>query len=182
METKKCKHCQTEIPKKAKVCPNCKRKQGGILKIVLIVILIMGIIGSFIPDEEKTEKTIATTNQTTEKTTEIKEENIEYISCNVDEMMDLLSSNALKAEKEYSNKYLEVTGRLANIDSDGDYISLNPVNDEWAIIGIQCYIKNEDQLNHVLELEIDDIITLKVKCKSVGEVIGYSGDIIEFVN
>ena len=186
METKKCKHCQTEIPKKAKVCPNCKKKQGGILKTVLIVILIMGIIGSFVPDEEKTEETASTTNQTieknNEKTTEIKEENIEYISCNVDEMMDLLSSNALKAEKEYSGKYLEVTGRLAVIDSDGDYIALYPVNDEWAITGIQCYIKNEEQLNHVLDLEIGDTITVKVKCKNVGEVLGYSGDIIEFVN
>ena len=45
-ETKKCKHCQTDIPKKAKVCPNCKRKQGGKLKTVLLVILVLGIIGS----------------------------------------------------------------------------------------------------------------------------------------
>ena len=26
METKTCKYCQTEIPKKAKICPNCKKK------------------------------------------------------------------------------------------------------------------------------------------------------------
>ena len=28
-ETKKCKYCQSDIPKKAKVCPVCKKKQGG---------------------------------------------------------------------------------------------------------------------------------------------------------
>ncbi len=30
-ETKKCKYCQSEIDKKAKICPNCKKKQGGSL-------------------------------------------------------------------------------------------------------------------------------------------------------
>lgn len=29
-ETKVCKYCKSEIPKKAKVCPNCRKKQGGI--------------------------------------------------------------------------------------------------------------------------------------------------------
>ena len=177
-ETKKCKHCQTDIPKKAKVCPNCKRKQGGKLKTVLLVILVIGIIGSFMPEEESEVKTEEVVKQETTVKEEVK---IEYVSCDVDSMMEILNSNALKAEKEYSNKHLEVTGRLGVIDSDGKYISLYPINDEWAIIGIQCYIKNEEQLNKVLELEKEDIVTLKVKCTSVGEVMGYSSDIIDFV-
>lgn len=45
-ETKICKHCQTEIPKKAKICPNCRKKQGGKLKWIIIVILVIGIIGA----------------------------------------------------------------------------------------------------------------------------------------
>ena len=177
-ETKKCKHCQTDIPKKAKVCPNCKRKQGGKWKTLLIVIFVLGIIGSFLPEEETDVKT----NEVAKQETTVKEEvKIEYVSCDVDSMMELLNSNALKAEKEYSNKYLEVTGRLGVIDSSGKYISLYPINDEWAIIGIQCYVKDESHLDKVLELSKDDIVTLKVKCKSVGEVIGYSADIIDFV-
>ena len=48
-ETKLCKYCQTEIPRKAKVCPNCKRKQGGIgcLGVVLLVLSVFIFIGSF---------------------------------------------------------------------------------------------------------------------------------------
>ena len=48
-ETKLCKYCQTEIPKKAKVCPNCKRKQGGIgcLGVILIVLGVFIFIGAF---------------------------------------------------------------------------------------------------------------------------------------
>lgn len=48
METKEmklCKHCQTEIPKKAKVCPNCRKKQGGIGKWIAIVIVALLVIG-----------------------------------------------------------------------------------------------------------------------------------------
>ena len=41
-ETKKCKYCQSDIPKKAKVCPVCKKKQKK--NIVLIIILIFVIL------------------------------------------------------------------------------------------------------------------------------------------
>lgn len=38
---KQCKHCTTEIPKKAKICPNCKKKQGhGCLSSIAMFFLI----------------------------------------------------------------------------------------------------------------------------------------------
>ncbi len=51
-QTKICKHCKTEIPYDAKVCPQCRKKQGGILKWVLIVMLVLGIISSAFGDED----------------------------------------------------------------------------------------------------------------------------------
>ncbi len=51
--TKKCKHCQTEIDKKAKVCPNCKRKQGGALKFIIIAIVFIGIIGALTQQDDE---------------------------------------------------------------------------------------------------------------------------------
>ena len=49
-ETKICKHCQTEIPKKAKVCPQCRRKQGGKLKWIVSIIVVLffffGLLGN----------------------------------------------------------------------------------------------------------------------------------------
>lgn len=45
-ETKLCKYCQSEIPKKAKVCPHCRKKQGGKLKWIIIAIVVLAIIGS----------------------------------------------------------------------------------------------------------------------------------------
>lgn len=45
-ETKICKHCQSEIPKKAKVCPQCRKKQGGKLKWIIIGVVVILIIGA----------------------------------------------------------------------------------------------------------------------------------------
>ena len=42
---------------------------------------------------------------------------IEYIVGTVSEMVDLLESNALQAEAAYQDAYVEITGRLGNIDS-----------------------------------------------------------------
>ncbi len=43
-KTKLCKHCQTEISAKAKVCPNCKRslKKSGCLIVPIVFIALIG--------------------------------------------------------------------------------------------------------------------------------------------
>lgn len=43
-ETKLCKHCQSEIPKKAKVCPICRKKQSGKLKWIIIVVIFIFVL------------------------------------------------------------------------------------------------------------------------------------------
>lgn len=107
------------------------------------------------------------------------EPEIEYTSVDVDTMMDDLQSNAMKAEDTYNDKYLEITGRLALIDSDGKYISVFSQSDEFAILGVQCFIKDEDAKAKVMDMSIGDTVTLKVHIKEVGEVMAYVADIIE---
>ena len=47
IETKKCKHCQSDIPKKAKICPVCKKKQKApVFAILLIFFGILVFIGA----------------------------------------------------------------------------------------------------------------------------------------
>ena len=44
--TKNCKHCKSIIPKGAKICPICHKKQRGIGKWILIVIIVLIIFAA----------------------------------------------------------------------------------------------------------------------------------------
>ena len=177
--TKICKHCKTEIPYGAKICPQCRKKQGmGLIPKAIIGILVLGIIGSVAGgDEESTSSNSeVVADQKTETTVAETEPEITYTPVTVSEMMDTLDSNAMKASETYKGQYLEITGKLNVIDSNGKYISL--VGDgDFEIIGVQCYLKTDEQKEAVMNMSIGDTVTLKGKCKDVGEVLGYSLDI-----
>lgn len=94
-------------------------------------------------------------------------------------MCDMLESNALKAEKEYTDKYVEITGYLDNIDSDGSYITVKAMDaGDWDFMRrIQCFLTSQEQEDVLLELFTGDLITVKGKISAVGEVLGYTLDI-----
>ena len=188
--TKLCKHCKTEIPADAKVCPNCRKNQGGIIKWIVIGIVVIAVIGSLGGGgEEKTstdktdkkegsasvESTSAAKEDSSDEKAEVQEQ-IEYTPCTVNDMINDLENNAMNASDKYKDQYIEVTGKLSNIDSSGKYISLYP-DDDFAIIGVQCYIKNDEQKQVISKMSKGDTVTLKGKCTDVGEVLGYSLDI-----
>ena len=67
---KNCKSCGKEIAKSAKVCPNCGAKQGGIGKIigiVVIVLIIFGIIGAAGGGDDEKKSAIDNSGAKTEK-------------------------------------------------------------------------------------------------------------------
>lgn len=182
-KTKKCKYCKTEIPVDAKVCPQCRKKlKGGKLKWVVLIILVGAIIGAVAGESDsESDKSAATTVSSEKKeTTKQKEEAapIEYTAVSVNDMMSDLDNNAMGASDKYKGQHLEITGKLTNIDASGEYINLTADGD-FEIIGVQCYIKNDDQKAKVLSLTKGDTVTLKGKCTDVGEVLGYSLDIEE---
>lgn len=69
MATKKCKYCQSEIDAKAKVCPVCKRKQGGILKFIIIGIVAIIVIAALLSGgDDDTEPKKITNNEESDNT------------------------------------------------------------------------------------------------------------------
>lgn len=161
-----------------------EKKKGSCLKtalIVVVVLVILGAIGSTMGDsdgkaKDATDKKEATT-PTKEEETPKEPEEITYTTVDVATLMDALDANAMNASDTYKDQYLEITGKLNVIDSSGKYISLTPADDEYAILGVQCYIKNEEQKSAVSGMTVGDIVTLRGKCKDVGEIMGYALDI-----
>lgn len=80
-KTKICKHCRTEIDSKAKVCPNCKRKQGGIVKYIVIGVIALIVIGAIAggKDDKDEPKKVANASANGEKS-EVTEEKKDFYS------------------------------------------------------------------------------------------------------
>lgn len=184
--TKTCKYCQSDIPFKAKICPNCKKKQGGGFRKILIfpILLVLLALAVSSGDSEESGNDGSENIQVSkesgksakgEKKEKNEEEKKEYISVTADKLHEELKDNAMRAQEKYKDKYLKIKGKLGNIDSDGKYINID--TEEITFTNIQCYIKNDEQKDAVMEMSNGDEITVKGKCKEVGEIIGYSIDI-----
>lgn len=173
--TKLCKHCKTEIPADAKLCPHCRKKQGmsGCL-IVVIAVIVVAILGIAMGSGSNSGSASSGSQGNT-----VEEEAVvmEYTPYTVDEMMSDLNKNAMAASEKYKKQYVEISGRLSNIDSNGQYIDVLPANDDWAFIGVSCYLKSDDQKEIVKTLSIGDNIVVRGKITDVGEVLGYYLDI-----
>ena len=46
-KTTKCKHCKSDIPKGAKICASCGKKQRGLGKWIIIILAIIIIFAGF---------------------------------------------------------------------------------------------------------------------------------------
>ena len=146
-----------------------KKKMGLILGCVLFVILAVGSVPT---DSGKTDSK-------TDATTSAEKKEVIYEKVTAKELIDALQDNALNAKEKYKDKYVEITGKLNVIDASGKYITVNPIGDDFALTGVQAYIKTDEQKQVVSGLSKGDKITVKGKIKDVGEVLGYSVDIDE---
>lgn len=164
-ETKVCKHCQSEIPAKAKVCPHCRKKQkGGFFKWLLILLVIVVIIG-VISGEDDADQKSTSSNQGTSNQSEQVETEPEYIKITSTELIDAFNNNQVKCKQLYDDQLLEVTGKVKSIGTDildQTYICLDH-DTELAIVGIQCYTANKDTIAKISELQEGDTVTVRGK-------------------
>lgn len=141
-KTKLCKHCKTEIPYGAKVCPQCGKKQGGKLKWVIIGIVAIGIIGAALGGEDNKPKKVGDTNSSsnTEGTTNSKNEETSFKKGEIAELNDIQVT---------LTNYKESKGSEYNKPEDGNVFVLaefeiaNNSDDELAIsslISFEAYV------------------------------------------
>ena len=144
--------------------------------IAVVVIVVLAIAGSTMSGGEKTNTGASTNGANSTNTTQ---QEITYTAYSVSELMDDLNTNAMNASDKYKDQYVELTGKLNVIDSSGKYISIVPADDEYAIIGVQCYFQSEEQKSAVKSAAIGDTLVVKGKITDVGEVLGYTLNIDE---
>ena len=184
---KTCPVCGKEMAAGAKACPSCGAKNKKPIYrrwwFWVLVVLVIAAVGSAMGSEDNggTDTPQQETTGTPESGAgQAEEPAVTYTAYSVGQLMDDLDSNALKAESTYQDQYVELTGRLNVIDSEGDYISIVPQDDQFAILGVQCYLQTEEQRQQVLEMQIDQVITVRGQITSVGEVMGYLLDVDDF--
>lgn len=177
MALKACKECGKEISSGAKKCPNCGKDQRSWFakhKVItaILVLVVLGVIGSMAGgDGDKAPASSGVGNSQPAASTQ--QPKAAPMVVTADKLMEDLRSNALNASTNYKGKYVEVTGQLSNIDSNGKYFSITPMNDSFAIIGVMCYI-TENQKATVAKFTNTQKVTVIGTISDVGEVMGYS--------
>lgn len=106
----------------------------------------------------------------------------EFMKETVETMLSDLKQNEMRAQKKYGGKYMEVTGTLGNMDSEGEYFSLD--DNSFGIQDIHCVIpknKKEAITNKLIEMEKGDVIVVKGKITDMGEIMGYRLTVIDVI-
>lgn len=102
---KKCKYCQTEIDEKAKICPNCKKKQHKfpvwlrILIGIIIVIIGIALLSNDIDNNDNSDKNDNSNYVTLEKFNQI-ENGMTY-----DEVKQIIGSDGTLSTEAGSGEY-----------------------------------------------------------------------------
>lgn len=169
-----CASCGAEIATSAKTCPQCGAKvKHPVTKKwwfwALLVIVVIGIIGGVSGGGK------SSTGPDTTKQPSGTEQPISYTHYNVTELFDALSTNAMKAQSDFKDQYVEIEGYLSVIDSDGKYIGVgaSPDDYDYFLQNVQCYLKTDEQKQQIMDISSGAPITVRGKITSVGEVLGY---------
>ena len=101
-----------------------------------------------------------------------------YSNEKIEEMMTTLNQNALRASKQYLDKQIMIEGILSAIDSSGKYITVTD-GGQFSIVGCTCFIKNDEQIDKVAELNTGQKIYVLGTITQVGEALGYAMDIVD---
>jgi len=140
---KKCKHCQTEIDDKAKICPNCRKKQGMPVWLIIIIVIIAISIFSSLGSDNTSSSEENKTGTTTETLTLL-----DGHTGNVDG--NYTYEITVTVQNNTNNEYSYVSIEFYAYDSAGNMLDtcsgynsgLEP-NGKWKFTAT-CYLSNGD--------------------------------------
>lgn len=151
-----------------------KEKKGNwfmrhkIITGIIILVVIIGVASS----GESSQSTSSNSGSGTPTAQEQQAQTITYEKTDTKAMIEAFDNNQLAAEKQYMDKYVEITAQIKNISEDivgTSFLSLEPVNAGDFYVGttIKCSFKNSEDL---LTVKNGQKVTLngKVKEQSLG--------------
>lgn len=102
---------------------------------------------------------------------------IEYQQYTVTDMVSELKDNALNASDKHKDQYVEISGEVGIIDSDGKYITV--LGDSSVLFGVQCFVTDDNQTEAMEGLSVGDKVTVKGKITDVEQFSGYIMDMTD---
>ena len=183
---KKCKVCGKELSKKAKMCPSCGEDQRNFftkhkILTVLGAIVIVGAIGGATGSDSNSQEIkeissneiVQIEEQQSTKQEIVEEPSIEILAT---DLIQAYGDNEVRADKEYKNKKIKITGVVDSIDTTLDQTSILLTDGaEFSFTGVQCFFA-EEYLDQIAELNKGDTITIE------GKVDGYVAGLNVVIN
>lgn len=151
-ETKICKYCQTEIPKKAKICPNCKKKQGPkvglIIAIVVVLLVIIGVAGGGGDDKsskvDNSNATGTTQSDTTSKEESADDSSIVQVGGSYDDNGLKFTVNSAEMDYQFEDEYdlYKLDDGLVYLKVDFTFENTGDSDKYVSIYDFDCYADN----------------------------------------
>jgi len=148
MPTKKCKYCQTDIDKKAKICPNCHKKQGSKLKVILVTVVILcifAIIGSLNNNNDDDSQNVTSDSTVSKSPTNNKDDNKH--SSDIASKED---KKSIKFGKEGKSEDLSLKinkAKTVKKIAENEFIEYKPDSGVYAVINITIKNNGKDAVS-----------------------------------
>lgn len=128
--------------------------------IAIVLIIVIGALGSRGKDEDNTGKDIEPSKAVV-KQDDVKKELESEITVTAKEVIDLFEENEIKGKQTYTGKLAEITGVVNSVGEvlSSTYVTLGSGAD-FELITLQCYFKEADEIDKVAELKKGDTITI----------------------
>ena len=185
---KKCKSCEKEVAKSAKVCPHCgvKLKMGKFLKLIIIIVGVSVLGAIFGPSKEDQAKTKADAkNAIIEQLSNAKPSALQPDG----EIGDMFRGTSDYTKIQVEKKAEEIKGSIVEWElpvaeiseaSDGRYkIQLRSKGSgKNSVIGGFVYVtpKNDADVKRIEALKEDNYIKIRGILKDIGTFLGASID------
>lgn len=93
------------------------------------------------------------------------------LALTVGDLVTAMDNGPKTAAETYTDQYVVLTGKYSRLDSKGDYVQLEPLNEMPIKTKVTGRI-NEEQYAYLKTLEIGDTVTVTGRITNVGTILG----------